>query len=888
MVELKHIGTPRHSGRYPWGSGTDPNQRNKSFLGYVHDLEKQGLSEVEIAKGLGLTTSKLRARRAIVKSEQRAADVATALRLKQKGYSNVAIGEKLKINESSVRSLLDPMIKERGEVLATVANMLSDSVEKKSYIDVGAGVETHLGISRTKLDTAVSMLEEEGYKVHYIKVRQLGTGKDTSIKVLTAPNIPYSEVFNNRYQIKMITDYSEDGGRSILGLEPIKSIKSDRIDVRYAEDGGKNKDGVIELRRGVDDISLGNSKYAQVRIGVDDSHFMKGMAMYSDNIPKGKDVVYNTNKPRGSDKDEVFKPMKDDPDNPFGSIVRQRHYTDADGKSQLSTLNIVNEEGQWSTWSRSLSSQMLSKQRLGLAQKQLKLVYDLKKEEFDEIMSLTNPAVKKRLLETFADEADSAAVHLKAAALPRQSSHIILPISNISEKEVYAPNFRHGENVVLIRHPHGGTFEIPELVVNNKNQEAKRLIGNAKDAIGINSKVANRLSGADFDGDTVLVIPNRSGIIKSTSPLKGLKNFDAKTSYPFYDGMKPMTTKIKELKMGDISNLITDMTIKGARQDEIARAVRHSMVVIDAEKHKLNYKQSYIDNNISSLKKEYQGGERAGASTLVSKASSEIHIPYRKEGKFITDPKTGKTKRIYIDPKTGKKLYEETGETFIKLLPSKKLKVVLRTTVSTRMAEIDDAFKLSSGTDMEDIYAGHANSLKKLANKARKAGLETPPIHYSHSARITYLKEVSSLRAKLTLAFRNKPLERQAQLLANKVVSSKRKATPDMEPPDLKKIKGQALEEARRRVGAKKNKIVITDGEWEAIQAGAVSNNTLIQILLNTELTSLKQRAMPKYLTGMSPARTVRAQSMLALGHTRSEIADVLGVSINTLDKALE
>ena len=28
---LMHYGTPRHSGRYPWGSGENPYQRNGDF-----------------------------------------------------------------------------------------------------------------------------------------------------------------------------------------------------------------------------------------------------------------------------------------------------------------------------------------------------------------------------------------------------------------------------------------------------------------------------------------------------------------------------------------------------------------------------------------------------------------------------------------------------------------------------------------------------------------------------------------------------------------------------------------------------------------------------------------------------------------------------------------
>src|SRR5438874_783466 len=100
---------------------------------------------------------------------------------------------------------------------------------------------------------------------------------------------------------------------------------------------------------------------------------------------------------------------------------------------------------------------------------------------------------------------------VRQIAVPGQGTHIILPIDTLNEGELYAPNFRNGERVVLIRHPHGGKYEIPELTVNNNHPESKRLLGDAKDAIGIHHKVAEKLSGADFDADTVLVIPNPHG-----------------------------------------------------------------------------------------------------------------------------------------------------------------------------------------------------------------------------------------------------------------------------------------------------------------------------------------------------------------------------------------
>ena len=98
--------------------------------------------------------------------------------------------------------------------------------------------------------------------------------------------------------------------------------------------------------------------------------------------------------------------------------------------------------------------------------------------------------------------------------------------------------------------------------------------------------------------------------------------------------------------MGKVSNLITDMTIMGAPNDEIARAVKHSMVVIDAEKHKLDYKASAINNGIPALYKKYQGNAGGSAATLISRATSDKKVPVREARK----PQDGGP----IDPKTGK------------------------------------------------------------------------------------------------------------------------------------------------------------------------------------------------------------------------------------------
>lgn len=892
---FQHYGTPRHSGRYPWGSGEDPEQGTMSLASRVDALRRKGYSEKEAAAEVGMSIAGVRAQRSLERTETRAADVATAQKLKAKGMSTNAIAERMGKNESSVRALLDPGIQQRAQITTTTASMLKAAIGKDNYIDIGTGIEAHLGVSANKLSTSVKALQNEGYELINIQVDQLGTDKKTTVKVLAPPGTTYKDVVTNKNKIILPMEHSEDGGRSYLGVKPPVSVSSKRIDIVYAEDGGSDKDGLIELRRGVPDLSLGTSRYAQVRIAVDGTHYLKGMALYSDKLPPGVDIRFNTSKRRGTPLGDTYKKLKDDPDNPFGSTIKQFDYTDASGRKHQSPINIVgsdkspNEEGRWAEWAKALSSQVMSKQPDSLAKRQLGIALKEKEDEYKVISSLTNPAVKRRLLYSLGDDCDSESIHLKAAALPRQMNHVLLPVVSMPDNQVYAPNYKNGERVVLIRHPHGGIFEIPELIVNNNQAEARRILGGAKDAVGISPATARRLSGADFDGDHVMVIPNPPGRnrIHTSAPLSGLKDFDPQSEYPAIPGMREMTAGRKQDAMGDISNLITDMTIKAASPDEIARAVRHSMVVIDSEKHNLNYMKSARDNGITQLKQKYQGKANAGAATIVSRAKSEKRVPYRKEG-TLTGPiskQTGQPTRQYIDPITGKKLYSETGEVYI----NKYGALVEKKSTITKMEYEDDAHKLSSGTAMEDIYADHANALKALGNRTRIDALKIKNTPYSPVAKREYSKEVISLRAKLKAATANKPLERRAQLLANELVTIKRHANPGMTNDELKKIKGQALTEARRRVGAKKPEILIMPREWAAIQKGAISNAFLEQILQNASLDTVRTLATPRQTVSVSAAKAARARSMAASGiYTRAQIAEHLGVSISTVRTMLD
>lgn len=870
---LAHYGILRKSGRYPWGSGGTQSARNKSFLQIIKDLLSQGLSEKEVAQGFGISTTQLRAAKTIAKNEQKQAEIAMAQRLKDKGWSNVAIGERMGRTESYVRTLLAPGAKDKADVLTQISEMLKREVDEKKFLDVGSGVENYIGVSQQKLNAAVAILREQGYQTHNVPVPQLGTKFDTVHKVLVPPGTTWGDAQRNRHLIQQIREFSDDGGRSFDKSGPPLSINPKRVDINYAEDGGTHADGVIYVRPGVKDVSLGNARYAQVRIQVGEGHYLKGMAMYKDDLPDGVDLLFNTSKPATGNKFDAMKPIQDDPDLPFGSIVRQ--IKDPATKEVTSVMNIVNEEGNWTTWSKNLSTQFLSKQSPTLAQAQLGMTYDRRKQDFDEIMALTNPTIRKKLLESFADDSDSAAVHLEAAALSsRQAWHVILPINSMPPTQVYAPNYRDGERVVLLRYPHGGTFELPEVTVNNKHTEAKKLLGDAPDVIGIHHTVAERLSGADFDGDTVIVIPNNKGQVKTSPALEQLRNFDPRASYPSYPGMKPMTPREKGIQMGDVSNLITDMTIRGASHAEIARAVRHSMVVIDAEKHELNWRQSAIDNGIKQLKTEYQGGPRAGASTLISRATRDVRVPERKPR---PQPLGGPVDRV-----TGRREFVETGRT----RPGKDGQPVLREVRTTELAEARDAHSLSSGTPIERLYADHSNRLKEMANQARLAAVNTPPLRYSPSAKQTYADQVASLDSKLTLALMNRPRERQAQVIANAIVRAKLDANPNIDRESRKKIEFQALEEARRRMGAERVQIKITQEEWDAIQAGAISNNKLTQILNKADLEIVRQLATPRAERLMTPANTARAQAMLSSGATRAQVAAALGVSLTTLDEA--
>lgn len=961
-MELYHYGTPHKSGRYKWGSGENPYQhpyiekgkggfykQNEEFYAEFQKYHKAGLSDNEIADKMGYTVNEFRSRKTWAVAQNDAALRARCRRLAEHnpGLSNREIGQILfpddPVGESTVRNWRKEVEETKLQRLTNTANAIENKLRKGEYVNITSGAELDLGVTKTMFDTAVLSLKEKGYHVGIINIPQPNSpDKNTTIKIIAPKGTTDKELWLNRENIKPITEFLPEAGLKKAELpEYPSSIDSKRIKIVYADektpDGtgyGIDKDGLIEIRRNVDDLKIGNHNalYGQVRIMVDNKYFAKGMAIYSDNIPDGYDMVINSNKKTGAPlggEGGVLKNLKDDPENPFKATLYawgQNHYTDSDGNEKLGVINVLKEEGMWDASKKSLSSQFLSKQPTQLIERQLKLTYEKKSDMYDEIMTCTNPIVKEKLLKDFAEGCDKDAKHLNAAALPRQNTKVLIPVPSLNDNECYCPTYKDGEKLVLIRYPHAGTFEIPILTVNNKSKDAKALLGTSKDAIGISAKPATQLSGADYDGDFVLTIPVNDKVkVNYDKPRENLIKFSETfhEDYAKYPGMKVMTSKQKGIEMGKISNLITDMTAQHAPIDEVERAVKHSMVVIDAEKHELNWKLSEEVNGIDALKRKWQVQPDkkkgyGGAATLISKSEHEIDVletkrsykpnkdtgewEYKETGKIVKqnvykdgkDPDTGaKVKNMYrgfVNEKGDTVWIEKSTITKENRAsfgtPLKKEKMATQKKVLMELT--DDAYTLSSGTIQESYYADYANKMKALANKARKeAYYNIEKVKKDPSAAETYSKEVASLTANLNLALKNKPREQQAQIQANVAIEKYKKENPNVEKDKLKKEKNKIMSFARLNAGAGKEKVVVSKEEWKAIQANAVSPTTLSKILNNADMDVIKEHAFPKKNKVVSNAQISRMKALEGMGFTNAEIAEHLDLSVSTINKYL-
>ena len=943
-IILKHTGVKRRSGRYPW----DPLlhlPKNYKFIEDRDEMKKRGLSDNEIAKQMGLSTTVYRSKVTIAKEELKQYNMQRISKLQSEGMIIDDIAKTIGTTGQTVRNYLEeiknPNKSARAKRVQTeaVADTLKDAVKRSKYIDVGKGVEIQMGISKEKLKSGLNALVESGeYEVHNLRIAQVtDKNNSTPVKVLTKKGVERSEIYKNMDKVRPVEEFAINGdARMFQQMERPKSIGWDRVHIRYAipegqkghgtNDDGAMMDGAMFLRPGVKDLNLGKASYAQVRIAVGDTHYLKGMALYGTEemfkgIPKGTDIIFNTNKTANKTPQEVLKELKKNPEggapidgpNPFGATVkRQNTLVDAKGNPvykpgvkdrfgnkvpQIGSVNIVNEEGDWSSWSKALSAQFLSKQPTTVVHERLKATMKQVQDEYESIQKVTNPVIKKQLMESFVSDLESKQVHMKAAAPKGFQGHVILPVPDMKENEVYAPNYKNGEKVVLIRYPHGGRFEIPELTVNNNSVARKMISKDSPDAIGIHPKVASKMSGADFDGDTAYVIPNNKGKFKSRDSLKELKNFDP-NMYADKPGIfTPITKRYQQTLMGVVSNLITDMTLQGAPSNEIARAVKHSMVVIDAEKHKLNYKRSAEENGIDALMKRYMthidkvkygelerynpktrrvdkvidpdklkkdltpGKEYTSASTIISRhKQSVITDGYQVE---VPDPKSksGGTKMVWRNKK----------ETYL-----------------VNMVKDANVFLGPNATKTEHHYADYINELKAFKNKvdSEMSGIKMPA-RDPKAAKI-YAEEVLSMKDKVNQVKINRIKERQAQRMAE--VSSKAEIARRSEDEVLKKdeisrIKQQALNKERYMVGAERTHVTITDEEWDAVQSNAVSGTLLKELVSFMDDSQLKSLATPRPNKQMTDARKSKAKALLANGYTIAQVAEALGVSSSTIGK---
>lgn len=943
-IILKHYGVKRKSGRYPW----DPSlhlPKNYKFIEDRDEMKKRGLSDNEIAKQMGLSTTVYRSKVTIAKEELKQYNMQRISKLQSEGMIIDDIAKTIGTTGQTVRNYLDeiknPNKSARAQRVQTeaVAQTLEDAVKRSKYIDVGKGVEIQMGISKEKLKSGLNALVESGeYEVHNLRIAQVtDKNNSTPVKVLTKKGVERSEIYKNMDKVRPVEEFAINGdARMFQQMERPKSIGWDRVHIRYAipegqkghgtNDDGAMMDGAMFLRPGVKDLNLGKASYAQVRIAVGDTHYLKGMALYGTEemfkgIPKGTDIIFNTNKTANKTPQEVLKELKKNPEggapidgpNPFGATVkRQNTLVDAKGNPvykpgvkdrfgnkvpQIGSVNIVNEEGDWGSWSKALSAQFLSKQPTTVVHERLKATMKQVQDEYESIQKVTNPVIKKQLMESFVSDLESKQVHMKAAAPKGFQGHVILPVPDMKENEVYAPNYKNGEKVVLIRYPHGGRFEIPELTVNNNSVARKMISKDSPDAIGIHPKVASKMSGADFDGDTAYVIPNNKGKFKSRDSLKELKNFDPNMYADKPGTFTPITKRYQQTLMGVVSNLITDMTLQGAPSNEIARAVKHSMVVIDAEKHKLNYKRSAEENGIDALMKRYMthvdkvkygdlerynpktrrvdkvidpdklkkdltpGKEYTSASTIISRhKQSVITDGYQVE---VPDPKSksGGTKMVWRNKK----------ETYL-----------------VNMVKDANVFLGPNATKTEHHYADYINELKAFKNKvdSEMSGIKMPA-RDPKAAKI-YAEEVLSMKDKVNQVKINRIKERQAQRMAE--VSSKAEIARRSEDEVLKKdeisrIKQQALNKARSMVGAERTPVTITDDEWDAVQSNAVSGTLLKELVSFMDDSQLKSLATPRDNKQMTDARKSKAKALLANGYTIAQVAEALGVSSSTIGK---
>ena len=346
---LEHVGVSKRdgakigSGRFPYGSGEHPFQHLEGLYGEYRKLHAKGVSDSEIGKQFNMSSGDLRARLAYYQTIKNSKAIEDCVKYADKGLTNLEIAKKMGISATTVANYLKASTKVRESKIISTRNALKNKIDEVGWVDIGKGTENWMGIKRTMLDAAATTLYDEGYEMYSdLRVKQGGSGNFTNLKVLAKPGMTRGDVLRDKDNMyaTMADVHSRDGGSTYDKKGPPVNVDSKRIEIRYGDDeiSGTDMDGVIELRRGVKDLDLGNAHYAQVRIAVDGKYYAKGMAVYADDLPDGVDIRVNSNKPRSGGIAKALKEQKSDPMNPFGTNTKEEYelervsnfYTDDD------------------------------------------------------------------------------------------------------------------------------------------------------------------------------------------------------------------------------------------------------------------------------------------------------------------------------------------------------------------------------------------------------------------------------------------------------------------------------------------------------------------------------------------------------------------------------
>lgn len=110
-------------------------------------------------------------------------------------------------------------------------------------------------------------------------------------------------------------------------------------------------DGVIFIRENVPDLDLGGKHYAQIRLLTSENTLIKGMAMFSIDIPDGKDVVVHYN---AKYKTQTIVPITEE------SSIKVELLNDGIGSCIYDMERKIDYD--WDEWRNNLPTQFLSKE----------------------------------------------------------------------------------------------------------------------------------------------------------------------------------------------------------------------------------------------------------------------------------------------------------------------------------------------------------------------------------------------------------------------------------------------------------------------------------------------------------------------------------------------